>query len=116
MSLGFPAPRRLGALPVRPPAAEPLRDPDPQLDAQRALMAQAFIALIEATLQQPQPGDAHALLKRFVTSGLGEVNAGPDQMKLTLLKISATSGPSPAALLRNWQIAAADRIAQGLRR
>jgi hypothetical protein len=114
MSLGFPAPRRLGALPVRQPAAEP-RDQAPQLDAHRALIAEAFIALIDATLNSGAPGSAVALLKRFVTSGHGEVTSGPDQMKLTLFKISATSGPSPSALLRNWQTAAADRISQGVR-
>lgn len=110
MSLGFPAPRTAS------PAAPAAIPRDPELDAQRALMAQAFFALIDATLDAPHPlRGAEGLLKRITASGLGIVTSGPDQMKLVLFNITATSGPSCTALLRNWQTAAVNRIAAGVR-
>lgn len=106
MSMGWPTAR--SAAPVLPA----------MLDPQRALMACAFCALIDAALDEPHPFRAAERLVRAITnSNLGLVTAAPDQLTLDLFNIRAASSATAncQGLLRNWQTAARDRISNGVR-
>jgi len=112
-SPGFvaPAPSR-GAAPEGPPPAP--------LDAQRALIATAFSALIDQVLDAPHPAiGADALIRNLTASGLALMTSGPDHLTLELFNIRAPAdgrhATSCAGLLRAWQSALRDRLAAGVR-
>lgn len=93
----------------------------PPMDDQRVLTIAAFDALVEVTLSrtaEPLPGaTARRLLEHLSTSGLAEVASTADSLTMRLLGVSATAnGGSTLTLLRNWQSAARDAVAQGARR
>lgn len=93
----------------------------PQLDDQRALTAAAFVALIDTTLTGAMEGpvvpvpQAMMLLHKLANAGLAEMQAQGETTRLTLCGITATSTGTAYGLLRNWQSAARQRIAQGVR-
>ncbi len=94
----------------------------PQLDDQRALTATAFVALIDAALSGAATHghlvpstQAAQLVQRLTQSGLAEVTPYGDTSRLTLCGIHASSTGTAYGLLRNWQSAARQRIAQGVR-
>lgn len=113
---GFtPAPGFAAPAPRRDPA------PAPPMDAQRAIMAQAFCALIDQTLSNPArtPRAGLMLLQEITLSGLGIATADGTTLTLDLFNITVASTgitTNPDSLLRDWQSAARNRLSQGVRR
>jgi hypothetical protein len=93
----------------------------PQLDDQRALTAAAFVALIDITLAGCMDSAIVALprcmrlLHKLANAGLAEVLAQGDATRLTLCGITASSNGTAYALLRTWQSAAKEHLAQAVR-
>lgn len=93
----------------------------PQLDDQRALTTTAFVALIDTTLAGCMDSAMVALprcmllLHKLANAGLAEVLAQGDSTRLTLCGITASSPGTAYTLLRAWQSAAKERLAQGVR-
>lgn len=91
----------------------------PQLDENRALLAAAFIALIDRELTRgvniiPR-GEAVLLMQRLCRCGFANVSHAGGIPSLTLCGISAQSNSEAYGLLRNWQLAAKHRIDQGIK-
>lgn len=92
----------------------------PMLDSQRALTIAAFDALIDRNLTNstdPLPGyAARSLLQQLDTSGLAAITSTGDSLTMAMFGVRATAnGGTALALLRNWQSAARDSVAQGVR-
>lgn len=92
----------------------------PVLDSQRALTIAAFDALIDRSLTNSNeflPGySARNLLQQLDTSGLAAITSTGDNLTMAMLGVrAAANGGTALALLRNWQSAARDSMAQGIR-
>lgn len=92
----------------------------PMLDAQRAHTIAAFDALIDRALAQsnsPIPGyAARHLLEQLSACGLANATSTADSLTMDMFGIRATAnGGTALALLRNWQSAARDGLAAGVR-
>lgn len=86
---------------------------DTRVEPQRALMARAFVAMIEMTLAPGcAPRDGESLLNQITRSGMGLLTTDGTAMTLVLLNIRASvNAPlSCNAVLRKWQQAALDKI------
>ena len=97
---------------------------EPALDAQRALHIAAFVALIDLELRASgglaPVGAANWLVRRLMTSGLASVDQSGDHSGdmtvLTLCGIRASCNGTSYGLLRNWQSAARNRLAEEVRK
>lgn len=96
-----------------------------QIDGQRALTVAAFDALISLTLAGPTVVARHNttsfaarhLLERLQASGMADVTSTADSLTMQLFGIRATAhGGTAISILRAWQSAARDTLAQGVRR
>ncbi len=91
----------------------------PPMQATRALTCRAFSALIAQALDGkggPQQAlCASSLLSELSHTGLAEVTSTHESLTMRMFGITAT-GTSVPSLLRGWQSATADRLAQGVQR
>lgn len=92
----------------------------PPIDSQRAMTVMAFDALITVSLTsggEMRSFTARGLVERLHAAGLADVTSTADSLTMVLCGIKASAhGGTALALLRNWQSAARDSAAQGVRR
>ena len=102
------------ALPAHGIAATPVLTED------RALDVMAYVALIDATLYDPEapiPGyAAQNLLARLSATGKATVTSRIDGFWMSMLGITASSSVSVSDLLADWQNRAKDCLAAGVQR
>ncbi len=89
----------------------------PMMTAERAFHVEACCAWIDQKL-----GDNDRMLPRYVAQNMlatlsnldiATVTSTPEELRITMYGISATASSSPAAVLREWQAQAKDRLAAG---
>lgn len=90
------------------------------IDSQRALTIAAFDALIDVSMAKSTElmpfYSARILLQQLDSSGLADVTSSGDSLTMVMFGVRATAnGGTALALLRNWQSAARDSMAQGVR-